>query len=155
MPRVSFILPVRDAAPTLPAALESLLAQTFADHEVLVHDDGSTDESPRIVERLARRDRRVRLAGAGRVGVARALDRLVRASSSPLLARMDADDRSEPRRLAEQVALLAARPDVDVVGCRVRPFADGPVPAGMRRYTEWLNTLVEPEDHRQIGRAHV
>lgn len=120
MPRLSVILPVRDGAPTLPAALESLLDQTFTDFEVLLFDDGSRDESGKIVERFASSDRRLRPLGGERVGLVRALERCATAASSPLLGRMDADDICHPQRLEEQVALLDSRPELDAVGCRVR-----------------------------------
>src|SRR5947207_11187226 len=58
-PRVSVLLPVRDAAPWLASALASLSRQTLADHEVIAVDDGSTDGSGETLERAAGRDRRL------------------------------------------------------------------------------------------------
>ncbi|MFO8070561.1 MAG: glycosyltransferase [Polyangia bacterium] len=149
MPGVSVILPVRDSAPTLPAALESLLDQTFADFEVLVFDDGSRDESAAIVERFARGDRRLRLLGGERVGLVRALERCATAARSPLLARMDADDISHPQRLEKQVALLEKDPELGAVGCRVLCFPAAELRDGMRRYQRWLNELITPADHER------
>src|SRR5437773_4929428 len=59
MPRVSVLLPVRDAAPWLASALASLARQTLADHEVIAIDDGSVDGSGEILERAARADPRI------------------------------------------------------------------------------------------------
>src|SRR5262245_8467058 len=59
MPRVSVLLPVRDAAPWLPASLASLARQTLADHEVIAIDDGSRDGSGELLDRAARSDRRI------------------------------------------------------------------------------------------------
>jgi glycosyltransferase involved in cell wall biosynthesis len=147
LPRLSVILPVRDGAPTLPAALESLLDQTFTDFEVLLFDDGSRDESGKVAERFASSDRRLRPLGGERVGLVRALERCATAASSPLLGRMDADDICHPQRLEEQVALLDSRPELDAVGCRVLCFPAAELRGGMRRYQRWLNELITPADH--------
>jgi glycosyltransferase involved in cell wall biosynthesis len=60
MPAVSIVMPAYNAAPFIEAAIDSALRQTFTDIEVLVVDDGSTDDTAAIVERMAARDARVR-----------------------------------------------------------------------------------------------
>lgn len=146
MPRVSFILPVRDGAETIAQALQSLSGQTYPDFEILVFDDGSSDGSARIVEQAAMKDGRIRLLGSEPLGLVGALVRLVESSDSELLARMDADDLCHPERLEKQVALLDARPDVHIASSLVRCFPESEVRGGMRRYQAWLNGLVEPEE---------
>ena len=112
-PRVSVLLPVRDGARFLREALDSVLAQTLTDFELLVVDDGSTDQTPQILASV--RDERMRVIRQEPLGLVAALNRAVAEARAPLLARMDADDVSLPDRLDRQVAYLDARPDVALV----------------------------------------
>src|SRR5688572_27413317 len=77
-PRVSVLLPVRDAEGTLGACLASLAAQTLADHEVIAVDDGSRDGSRAILEAFARSDPRLSVLAPGRRGLVAALAATVR-----------------------------------------------------------------------------
>lgn len=151
MPRLSVLLPVRDAATTLVECLTSLRSQTLEDHEVVVVDDGSRDESPSILERWAREDPRVRLVSTGRHGLVPALNRALAEARGALVARMDADDVCHPWRLERQVARLGEGPPVDVLGCRVELVPEAGVPAagGMVAYVDWLNGLL---DHEAMSR---
>ena len=67
-PAVSVILPARDAAATLPSALDSLRAQTLRGIEIVVIDDGSSDATPEIAHRAARDDPRVIVVSCGEIG---------------------------------------------------------------------------------------
>src|SRR5690606_16425346 len=145
-PRLSILLPCRDAAEHLGDAIASLEAQTFTDYEVLAVDDGSTDGTASVLEAWAARDRRVRVIRTPRRGLVPALAAALEAAAGELVARMDADDVAEPDRLARQVALLDARPDVVACGTRVRYFPRAVVRDGARRYERWLNALVEPDE---------
>lgn len=144
-------MPVRNAAPWLPEALDSIRGQTLRDLEIVAVDDGSTDESRAILEAAARKDPRIRVRETGAApGLVSALNRGVAESRAPLVARMDADDVSTPDRLEKQVALLARRPDLAGVSSRVEIFtAEGEVRDGTLRYEAWLNSLSTPE---QISR---
>jgi len=144
-PRVSVLLPVRDGAPYLPDAIASLEAQTFADFEVVVVDDGSSDETPELLAAWAARDGRVRLFRQGPQGIAAALERARTEARASLLARMDADDVALPRRLEAQVGRLAGERRLVSVGCGVRYFPDAAVRGGARRYEAWLNALTTHE----------
>ena len=149
IPRVSVLLPVRDAAETLPECLASLAAQTLEDHEVLAVDDHSADGSRATLEEAARTDPRVRLLDNPGRGLVAALSAAAAAARAPLLARMDADDVSHRDRLAAQVARLDDDPDLDVLGTRVRLFGGVSLNEGMRAYVDWLNALL---DHDAIAR---
>ena len=140
MPRISILLPARNAAATLPAALRSIARQSFRDWELVAVDDGSTDATRALLERAGARVRST--SGIGLVG---ALRQAVDASDAPLLARMDADDVMHPRRLELQ---LEGMGDVDVLASRVR--VHGPSAEGMRRYVAWQNGVL---DHEAIGAA--
>jgi glycosyltransferase involved in cell wall biosynthesis len=114
IPRVSVVLPVHNGGRFLAEAVESVLGQTLRDLELVVVDDGSTDETPRILERYS--DPRLRVVRRPHLGLVEALNRGVRESRTPYVARMDADDVSLPGRLERQVAVLEARPRVGLVG---------------------------------------
>ncbi|MAQ14191.1 MAG: glycosyl transferase [Sandaracinus sp.] len=140
-PEISVLLPYRDAGSTVAEAIRSVLAQPLP-LEVLAIDDGSRDSGPAQVVQLAKRDPRVVPLRAGG-GLVAALERGRRAARAGILARMDADDRCLPGRLAAQIHSLRQRPGV--VGCRVELFGD--VAGGMRRYVAWQNALLTPEAH--------
>jgi len=141
-PRVSVLLPVRDEERYLAECLESLSAQTLADLEVIVVDDGSTDESAAIATEHARRDPRVRVLRQEPAGMVAASERARAEARAPLIARMDADDVALPDRLELQVAAIEEE-GLAAVGGRVEYF---PEPTdGMRAYADWLNSLVTVE----------
>lgn len=152
MPRVSVLLPVRDAAPHLGACLDSLAAQTLCDHEVIAVDDGSRDGSSELLLSRAASDPRLRVRCTPPRGLVPALALALAEARAPLVARMDADDVARPLRLALQAARLESDPGVDVLGCRVVATAgSGARPGpGMARYVEWSNGLLE---HEAISRA--
>lgn len=114
-PRVSVVMAVRNGERYVAEAVESVLAQRFADLELVVVDDGSVDRSAAIVAGFA--DERIRLLANGDgLGLATSLNRGIAAARGDLVARLDADDVAAPERLARQVAFLDANPDVALVG---------------------------------------
>jgi len=120
-PRVTVLLPVHNGAHHLREAVDSILAQTLGDFELLIVDDASEDDSVAVVEsipdpriRLIRSERRIRLAGALNLGL--------REAAGELVARMDADDVSLPERLRKQAAYMEAHTDLGVCGTWVRAF---------------------------------
>lgn len=145
MPRVSVLLPARDAARTVRAAVLSILRQTERDLGVVCVDDGSRDGTGEVLAALAERDRRVVVVRGPGEGIARALQRGLAACDAELVARMDADDVAHPERLAVQREALRADRTLAAVGSRVSLFPRRAVRAGMARYAAWLNGLVSPE----------
>ncbi|BDG03740.1 glycosyltransferase family 2 protein [Anaeromyxobacter oryzae] len=144
MPRVAVLMPVRNAAATVRAAAASILRQTERDLALVCVDDGSSDGTAEVLDRLAARDRRVSVVRGPGEGIARALNRGLAACDADVIARMDADDVAHPRRLALTRAALEADPALVAVGGRVRLFPRATVRGGMRRYAAWLNGLVTP-----------
>jgi glycosyltransferase involved in cell wall biosynthesis len=138
-------MPVRNEERFLGVALRSLIAQTFADWELVVVDDGSTDATPRILADAAACDRRIRVISTGGEGLVAALNRGLAACRAPLVARMDGDDVAHPRRLGEQVAYMAANGDVGLVACSFRHFPRHEVAMGMAGYESWQNGLLTHE----------
>ncbi len=108
MPRVSVVIPAHNAAPFLPAALESVRAQTFTDWEVVAVDDGSSDETWSILESAGPRVRGLRNPQAA--GPAAARNRALAEATGELVAFLDADDLLLPRYLESQIACLEAAP---------------------------------------------
>jgi glycosyltransferase involved in cell wall biosynthesis len=116
-PAVSVVMPVHNAGEFLDSSVRSILGQSLTDFEFVILDDGSTDGSLEALRRWARRDGRIRLIeNERRSGAALSSDRVARAASAPLVARMDADDVAEPTRLERQAKVLEDHPDAVLVG---------------------------------------
>jgi glycosyltransferase involved in cell wall biosynthesis len=115
-PRVSVIMAVYNEERFLAEAVESVLAQSFEDYEVIVSDDGSTDATLTIAHELAQRDTRIRvLHGERNQGKPFALNRALAVRRGELIAWLDGDDVMLPHKLELQVQALDAEPRA--VGC--------------------------------------
>ena len=118
-PIVSVLLPVFNAAAYVEESVRSILAQTLCDFELIVIDDGSTDESGTILERLTAEDSRIRLIRRANTGIVGALNEALSLAQADLVARMDADDIAWPQRLQKQVNYLDAHPDCVALGSAI------------------------------------
>lgn len=114
-PAISVLMPVHDGGRFLAPAVESVLAQSFADFELIAIDDGSRDGSAQVLDEFAARDRRIRVEHQENQGIVASLNRALSLARAPLIARMDADDICRPDRFAKQVAFLARHPEVAVL----------------------------------------
>jgi len=108
-------MPAYNVAPYVGDAVRSVLAQTFDDLEVVVVDDGSRDETAGMVAALAAEDSRVRIVRQVNRGLAGARNTAMRMARGDTFALLDSDDLWEPDFLTEQLAMLDARPEVDIV----------------------------------------
>lgn len=124
-PLITVLMPVWNGEAYLREALDSVFRQRGPDFEVLVVDDGSTDRTPEILEacgdprlRVRRNESRLKLSGA--------LNRGMDEARGKWIARMDADDRMCPGRLAVQAAFMEAHREIGICGGWVRTFGDGP-----------------------------
>lgn len=152
MPKITVLMPVHNSEKHLVVAMRSILNQTFRDFEFLILDDGSVDDSAEIVKTFA--DNRVRLLHNGqRLGVAATLNKGLELAGNEYVARMDADDISEPDRLMRQLEFMEKLPEVGICGSWVRMFADGerghliryPLDADtVRAYILFNNPLAHP-----------
>lgn len=147
-PQISILMPVHNAADTLPEAMDSIHTQTFEDWELVVVDDGSTDTSVAVIQQYAQKDPRIRAINRERCGIVEALITAASVARGSLYARMDADDIAEPIRLETQHALFAEMPQLALCGTRVQMFGSN-IGSGRRRYESWINRLVQ---HQEIDR---
>jgi glycosyltransferase involved in cell wall biosynthesis len=115
MAKVSVIMPAFNVAPYVSAAIESVIAQTMPDWELLVVDDGSTDSTLVILEAFAAVDSRVRVFRQSNAGISAARNHALRRADGEFIAVLDSDDLWEPTFLDAQLAIFATCPDVDVV----------------------------------------
>lgn len=114
-PLISVILPTYNGAATLTAAARSILRQTLRDLELIIIDDGSTDDSFAVAQRLA--DPRIRLYRNERnIGASRTRNRGIELARGAFIAPMDADDVCRPRRLEWAWRYLAVHPEVGACG---------------------------------------
>ena len=150
-PEVSVLMPVRDAAEWLVEAVESIRAQTASSWELIAVDDGSRDDTARLLAEQARCDPRIRVIatrGSAR-GIVPALNLALREACGRYVARMDADDVAAPTRFADQCALLGADSSLTAVTCAAEGFPENALGDGMRRYVDWQNQLVDPAHLRR------
>jgi glycosyltransferase involved in cell wall biosynthesis len=107
---------VHNGAATIEYALRSILWQTFSDWELIVVDDGSTDQTSQIIGRVT--DSRIRFVRGGdsQQGLAVGLNQCIQLAKGKYIARMDADDVSYPERFDRQVRYLESHPDTDLLG---------------------------------------
>jgi glycosyltransferase involved in cell wall biosynthesis len=115
-PLVSVIMPAYNAAAFVSAAIESVLAQTFREFELLVIEDGSTDATGELL-RTFHDPRLVILPNERNLGLVTSLNRGIAAARGEYIARMDADDWSYPGRLALQVTYLEQHPEIGILSC--------------------------------------
>lgn len=131
MPAVSVIMPAFNAAAYIEPAIASVRGQTMVDLELLVIDDGSSDDTARIVRRTEAADPRVRLLTQRNAGPGPARNTGFGAAAGRFFAFLDSDDEWTPTFLERQVAVLEARHDVDVVfgnaWCRGGPRDQAPI----------------------------
>ena len=114
-PKVTAVIPVYNRGKYVRNAIDSILAQTFTNFELLVIDDGSTDESVDVVRSY--RDSRISLVcNETNWGVAKTRNRGIQLARGEYLAFLDSDDWAYPQRLAKQVAFLDSHPDYAAVG---------------------------------------
>jgi len=156
VPAVSVVMPVYNEAAFVEAAIQSVLRQTLSDLELVIVDNGSTDDSPEILGRIS--DPRVRVfRNPHNLGAAAAGNRAVRESRGALIARMDADDIALPHRLEKQLAAFAAQPKLALLGAQVHHFERrGPLNrtiaprAVTRRGIAWQSLFGSPFIHSTV-----
>jgi glycosyltransferase involved in cell wall biosynthesis len=113
-------MPAYNASAFLAQAVESVLAQTWRDFELIIVNDGSTDGTREIAERYAARDARVKVHTQANAGTAPALNRGIELAQGEWVFLMHADDLMRPNRLERQLAFIADHPELSVASSLVR-----------------------------------
>lgn len=131
LPEVSVIMPTFNGAPFIGEAIASLQSQEGVAPEIIVVDDGSTDNVCDIVEAMAGRDDRIRLIRAPHRGVSAARNLGLGAASHEYVTFLDSDDICAPGKIRRQIDKLAPRPDIAAV-------------VGHRRYFRQMTAAFEP-----------
>lgn len=123
-PAITVLMPAYNAARTIGEATASILGQTFQDFELLIIDDGSTDETVQVAESVP--DRRLTvLRNPENLGLIATLNRGIELAKGRYIARMDADDISLPERFARQYQLMEDSPGVVACSAWTKDFAPG------------------------------
>ncbi len=117
---ISVVMPVFNGERFLAQAMDSLLAQTFRDFEIVAVDDGSTDSTHEILERFAEKDSRVKVVRGDHAGISAALNRGIENATHDWIARMDCDDVAAPDRFEKQLAAATLHPGVVIWGSYAR-----------------------------------
>jgi len=118
-PPISIVAAAYNAQRYLAEMLDSYLAQTFTDFELVVVDDGSTDATGEILRSYASKDSRVRPVPIPHAGIVGAANAGLEAARADLIARADADDIAMPNRLQKQFDFMLEHPEVVAVGSRL------------------------------------
>ena len=126
-------MPVFNGEKHLPKAIDSILAQTFGDFEFIIIDDGSTDNTPAVLDGYS--DPRIRrIRNPSNLGITDARNRGLNIATGEYIAIMDADDVSRTSRLEREFSFLESRFSVGMVGGSVRVVNENNEPIGERRY---------------------
>jgi len=145
-PAVTVLMPVYNADRFVAETVETILAQTFNDFEFLIIDDGSTDRSLEILQSYANRDPRIRLISRPNTGYVVALNEGLELARGEFVARIDADDLADPRRLEFQVARMRQEPELVALGSNALAIDEDGLPLG---------DYSVPLTHEEIEASHL
>lgn len=125
LPLISVLIPCHNAAPWLKGAVDSVCAQSIRNLEILIYDDGSTDESGDAIDRLAATDPRIVVMGeATNRGIVYVLNAMLKNARGAYIARMDGDDICLPQRFEQQLRFIEAG-NADLCGTWFQEFGGG------------------------------
>ena|GEM_PF-1298431 len=125
-PQVSVYMTVRNGAPWVSSAIQSILQQTLSAWELIIVDDGSTDDTPRILRSFARQDPRIQVIATGGIGRGPALNLALHHTHAPYVANLDADDLAHPQRLELELHAIRTHPAFALVASASIVFSDRP-----------------------------
>lgn len=143
-PLISVILPVFNAEVTLARSIKSILNQTFLDFELVIINNGSTDQTKNII--LGFKDSRITYLELPNPNLVAALNFGIKHAKGEYIARMDADDYSYPKRLEIQINHLQQNPQIGLVSGKVNYQGDCKKNEGYFRYVDWANSIKSTEE---------
>lgn len=115
VPRISVVMSVYNGEKYLRESIESILNQTFSDFEFIVANDGSTDNTPQILEEYKNRDSRIKIIQQENIGLTKSLNKAINLANGEYIARQDVDDLSLPERLERQMKLFREKSNIDLI----------------------------------------
>jgi len=115
MPAISVLMSAYNAEKYISESIESILNQTFNDFEFIIINDGSTDNTEKIIKSY--NDKRIKYISQENIGVSKSLNRGLKIATGKYIAKLDADDVSYPERLEEQFKFMENNPTYVVCGC--------------------------------------
>lgn len=149
-PLVSIIMAAKDTAPYLHECLDSILAQTYQNWELIAINDHSKDETPTILETHAKKDSRVKVFHSARKKLIPALKHGYQFVKGELINRMDSDDRMPHDKIQTLVAEWLKHGKGTIIAGGTEHFVDeGEVGGGFLRYEKWLNSVARNNAHYQ------
>lgn len=147
-PLVSIIMAVKDTAPYLPACLDSIIAQTYQNWELVAVNDHSSDDTPAILAAYAKQDTRIRVFHSDRKKLIPTLKYGQKFMQGELINRMDSDDKMPADKLETLVNTWNKYGKGNIIAGGTEHFVDeGEVGDGFRRYEKWLNKVAKNNLH--------
>ncbi len=140
-PTVSILVPFKNTAHYLPECMDSIIGQSYSHWEVLAVDDHSSDKSRELLNRYARKDKRIRVLSNTGEGIIPALRTAYDNSTGDFISRMDSDDIMQQHRLTVMVDSLVGSGSGHLAVGQVRYFSERGISNGYERYETWLNQL--------------
>lgn len=144
---VSIVMPVRNAEPYLEECLESIIAQTYKNWELVAVNDHSTDNSAELLRNFASKDSRIRVLKNRNKGIIPALQMAYSVSKGACITRMDADDIMASNKLELLLKILVNNGSGVVATGKVSYFSEAGIGEGYKRYEGWLNALIDEKIH--------
>lgn len=145
--RISILMPIKNAGPFLVDCLESICDQDFKDWELIAINDHSTDNSKEILEAFAQKDPRISFQDNYGKGIIDALQQAYNSAKGELIHRMDADDLMTTDKLSTLFEALKKEGRGTIATAKVQYFAEEELSEGFQKYEEWLNEMVDQQDH--------
>lgn len=144
---ISIILPFKNAEPWIAETIDSILAQSYKDWELICINDHSTDSTALIVTGYSNKHENIQLLNNKEQGIIPALQLGLKSSLGKYITRMDADDLMPPFRLEKMLSAMESSPPKTIITGKVSYFSDSKISEGYNKYQKWLNDRVDHQDH--------
>ena len=153
-PLVSVMMPTYNGADYLRKAIDSILHQTYTSWELIIVDDGSTDETPTILQAYCRQHTRIKAYRIAHGGRGKARNKCLEEASGKYIVVCDSDDISLPNRFKAQVDFLETHSDIGVVSTQILHFDEQDIPKRLYSYPETPERIKARFDKGKMGVAH-
>jgi len=140
-------MPLKNAGNYVSECLESIRNQTYANWELIIVNDHSTDDSVSIISSIQASEARIQLIPNKRTGIISALQTALKECQGDFVTRMDADDVMPSNRLELMVSAIGKSGQKSIVTGKVKYFSDRPISEGYQKYETWINERIDRDDH--------